>query len=76
MKNRLREKLSDYNPPTITPKTPSVGSNDGVRPVTGTNSSIIKPPQRQAVIPREQLNGVAMNLRAGGVNGGDASDSE
>uniref|UniRef100_A0A6Q2XMX3 Cadherin EGF LAG seven-pass G-type receptor 1 n=1 Tax=Esox lucius TaxID=8010 RepID=A0A6Q2XMX3_ESOLU len=42
MKNRLREKLSDYNPPTISSsipppiippsKTPSVASNDGVRP--------------------------------------------
>ncbi|XP_035281502.1 cadherin EGF LAG seven-pass G-type receptor 1-like isoform X1 [Anguilla anguilla] len=76
MKNRLREKLSDYNPPTIRSKTPSVGSNDGVRPVTGTNSSIIKPPQRPTVTPHEQLNGVAMSLRAGGVNGGDASDSD
>ncbi|KAG9339069.1 hypothetical protein JZ751_024097 [Albula glossodonta] len=76
MKNRLREKLSDYNPPTITmSKTPSVGSNDGVRPVTGSNS-LIKPPQRLPVPIREQQNGVAMNLRAGGVNGGDASDSD
>ncbi|XP_036373685.1 cadherin EGF LAG seven-pass G-type receptor 1-like [Megalops cyprinoides] len=76
MKNRLREKLSDYNPPTITSRTPSVGSNDGVRPVAGSNSMIIKPPQRPPVPPREQQNGVAMNLRAGGVNGGDASDSD
>ncbi|KAJ8262011.1 hypothetical protein GJAV_G00161080 [Gymnothorax javanicus] len=76
MKNRLREKLSEYNPSTIPSKTPLVGPNDGVCPVTGTNSSIIKPPQRPAETPHEQQNGVAMSVRAGGINGGDASDSD
>ncbi len=44
IKNRLREKLSDYNPPQIPRKT-SVGSNEGVRSGTEANSIIIKPPQ-------------------------------
>ncbi|KAG9342676.1 hypothetical protein JZ751_016113 [Albula glossodonta] len=78
MKNRLREKLSDYNPPAIPSRTPSVGSNEGVRPGNGTgpHGVLIKPPQRPAVTPREQQNGVAMTLQAGGINGGNASDSD
>ncbi|XP_036375616.1 cadherin EGF LAG seven-pass G-type receptor 1 [Megalops cyprinoides] len=75
MKNRLREKLSDYNPPTITAMTPTVGPNEAVRPVTGGNGVLVKPAQRPPATPREQQNGVAMTLRVGGVNG-DASDSE
>uniref|UniRef100_A0A8C7GPE4 Cadherin EGF LAG seven-pass G-type receptor 1 n=1 Tax=Oncorhynchus kisutch TaxID=8019 RepID=A0A8C7GPE4_ONCKI len=72
MKNRLREKLSDYNPPS---KTPSVASNDGVHPVSVGNSAIIKPP----LAPRPQLpqnGGVAMSMKAMTTNGGHESDSE
>ncbi|KAJ8249860.1 hypothetical protein COCON_G00230760 [Conger conger] len=69
LKNRLREKLSDYNPASITSRTPSPGSHDGVRPSNGTNGFLIKP-------PREQPNGVAMTMQSGGVNGGHASDSD
>ncbi|XP_066525030.1 cadherin EGF LAG seven-pass G-type receptor 1 [Hoplias malabaricus] len=68
MKNKLREKLSDYNPPTISSRTPSVAS-DG-----GNSHVIIKNPNRPAVPPRE--NGVAMNLRSTTVNGGNQSDSD
>ncbi|XP_030628227.1 cadherin EGF LAG seven-pass G-type receptor 1 [Chanos chanos] len=75
MKNRLREKLSDYNPPSISSRTPSVGSNEAMRPVTGSNSTIIKPPQRQVTPAKEQQNGIVMNLRTGTVNGGNESDS-
>ncbi|KAJ8392025.1 hypothetical protein AAFF_G00083350 [Aldrovandia affinis] len=78
MKNRLREKLLDYNLPTITSRgsTPSVESNEGVRPGNGTgpHSVLIKPQQRPQ--SREQPNGVAMTLQAGGINGGNASDSD
>lgn len=87
MKNRLREKLSDYNPPTISSsipppvippsKTPSVASNDGVHPVSvgKSNSVIIKP----LIAPRPQLpqnGGVAMSMKAITTNGGNESDSE
>ncbi|XP_022527058.2 cadherin EGF LAG seven-pass G-type receptor 1 isoform X3 [Astyanax mexicanus] len=72
MKNKLREKLSDYNPPTISSRTPSVASNDG----GNSHNVIIKNPHRPAVPPREQQNGVAMNLRSGTVNGGNQSDSD
>ncbi|KAJ8374025.1 hypothetical protein SKAU_G00046050 [Synaphobranchus kaupii] len=69
MKNRLREKLSDYNPPTITSRTLSVGSNEGVLPSNGINGILIKS-------PRDQPNGVAMTPQAGAINGGHASDSD
>uniref|UniRef100_A0A8C8JEY5 Cadherin EGF LAG seven-pass G-type receptor 1 n=1 Tax=Oncorhynchus tshawytscha TaxID=74940 RepID=A0A8C8JEY5_ONCTS len=72
MKNRLREKLSDYNPPS---KTPSVASNDGVHPVSVGNSAIIKPP----LAPRPQLpqnGGMAMSMKAMTTNGGHESDSD
>ncbi|XP_041110820.1 cadherin EGF LAG seven-pass G-type receptor 1 isoform X2 [Polyodon spathula] len=72
MTNRLREKLSDYNPPTIPSRTSSIGSNDGTRSVPGTGE-LIKQPHRQQ--SREQQNGVAMNVRVGIVNG-DTSDSD
>ncbi|XP_057179691.1 cadherin EGF LAG seven-pass G-type receptor 1 isoform X2 [Triplophysa rosa] len=70
MKNKLREKLSDYNPPTISSRAPSITSNDGG------NNILIKPPHRTPVPPREHQNGMAMNLRSGTVNGGNQSDSE
>ncbi|KAG5267992.1 hypothetical protein AALO_G00228230 [Alosa alosa] len=71
MKNRLREKLSDYNPPTISSRSPSVVS------VTGGNNALGKPAQRPVPPPREtpQQNGVSINLRTT-VNGGNHSDSD
>uniref|UniRef100_A0A8C2DCK2 Cadherin EGF LAG seven-pass G-type receptor 1 n=1 Tax=Cyprinus carpio TaxID=7962 RepID=A0A8C2DCK2_CYPCA len=72
MKNKLREKLSDYNPPTISSRAPSIASNDG----GNGHNVLIKSPHRLAVPPREQQNGMAMNLRSGTVNGGNQSDSE
>nr|XP_015208138.1 PREDICTED: cadherin EGF LAG seven-pass G-type receptor 1 isoform X2 [Lepisosteus oculatus] len=72
MKNRLREKLSDYNPPTISSRTSSIGSSEGIRPAAGSNV-LVKQPARQQL--REQQNGVAMNVRAGTINR-DTSDSE
>ncbi|XP_062852533.1 cadherin EGF LAG seven-pass G-type receptor 1 [Trichomycterus rosablanca] len=67
MKNKLREKLSDYNPPTISSRTPSVTSNDGVNG----NNVLIKPPHRAVLSNRETPNGVALNI-----NGGNQSDSD
>lgn len=72
MKNKLREKLSDYNPPTISSKAPSIASNDG----GNGHNVLIKPPHRPPVPPREQQNGMAMNLKSVTVNGGNHSDSE
>lgn len=66
MKNKLREKLSDYNPPTISSHTPPVTSNDGVN----SHNVLIKPPHR-VLASREQQNGVVLNI-----NGGNQSDSE
>lgn len=53
MKNRLREKLSDYSLPQIPRKSPSVGSDEGVHPGTESNSIIIKPPP---LAPQPALN--------------------
>lgn len=44
LKNRLREKLGDYNSPTISYKSPSVGSNEGLRCSTETDGIIIEAP--------------------------------
>ncbi|XP_046729152.1 cadherin EGF LAG seven-pass G-type receptor 1 isoform X2 [Silurus meridionalis] len=65
MKNKLREKLSDYNPRTISSHTPSVTS-EGVN----SHNVLIKPPHR-VLPPREQQNGMVLNI-----NGGNQSDSE
>ncbi|KAL0962784.1 hypothetical protein UPYG_G00345400 [Umbra pygmaea] len=84
MKNRLREKLSDYNPPTISSsmpppvihpsKGPSVMSNDGVGPASVGNS-LIKP----LIAPRPQQpvreNG-GMAMKTVTLNGGNESDSD
>uniref|UniRef100_A0A9J8CLR4 Cadherin EGF LAG seven-pass G-type receptor 1b n=1 Tax=Cyprinus carpio carpio TaxID=630221 RepID=A0A9J8CLR4_CYPCA len=59
MKNRLREKLSDYNPAQIPRKTPSLGSNEGVRSGTEATSIIIKPPP---LPPQSALNGMTVEL--------------
>ncbi|KAK6318507.1 hypothetical protein J4Q44_G00117980 [Coregonus suidteri] len=71
MKNRLREKLSDYNPPTISPRTTPVPVPPSpVAPrlctVTVGNGVLIKTPPRPPVPPRPPLsprdlrNGVVM----------------
>ncbi|KAM9471158.1 cadherin EGF LAG seven-pass G-type receptor 1 [Clarias gariepinus] len=44
LKNRFREKLGDYNSPTISYKTTSLGSNNGLRHGTETGSIIIEAP--------------------------------
>uniref|UniRef100_A0A3Q4I0J7 Cadherin EGF LAG seven-pass G-type receptor 1a n=1 Tax=Neolamprologus brichardi TaxID=32507 RepID=A0A3Q4I0J7_NEOBR len=66
MKNRLREKLSDYNSPTITSPPPN-------------NNNTTSPPPPSIPpggIYRETNGGVAMHLKSGTVNGGNESDSE
>lgn len=81
MKNRLREKLSDYNPPTITspppinnnissppPRVPSLASNDESRSGNHENSSPIKPP----VAPRPVTVGVPVVGIYRETNGGTA----
>ncbi|XP_073475805.1 cadherin EGF LAG seven-pass G-type receptor 1 isoform X2 [Aquarana catesbeiana] len=71
LKNRLRDKL-DYNQSTISSKTSSLCSNDGIRPVTDT-AITIKNVRRDH--SREQVNGMAMSVQAGPTNG-EASDSD
>ncbi|XP_064786413.1 LOW QUALITY PROTEIN: cadherin EGF LAG seven-pass G-type receptor 1-like [Oncorhynchus masou masou] len=56
MKNRLREKLSDYNPSTISPRTtpvpiPPSPVSPRLCTVTGGNRVLIKPPPRPPVPP-------------------------
>ncbi|XP_029473103.1 cadherin EGF LAG seven-pass G-type receptor 1 isoform X2 [Rhinatrema bivittatum] len=72
MKNRLREKLSDYNQATISSRTSSLGSNDGVRSPTDPGVTIKSPRREQA---GDQLNGMAMNVREGTIRA-ETSDSE
>ncbi|XP_063783179.1 cadherin EGF LAG seven-pass G-type receptor 1 isoform X1 [Pseudophryne corroboree] len=72
MKNRLREKLADYNQSTISSRTSSLCSNDGVRPVT---DSAITIKNARSDHSREQLNGMAMSVQVGPTNG-EASDSD
>nr|XP_033813815.1 cadherin EGF LAG seven-pass G-type receptor 1 isoform X2 [Geotrypetes seraphini] len=71
-KNRLREKLSDYNQTTVSSRTSSLGSNDGICSLTDPGI-IIKSPRREQ--SQEQLNGMAMNVRTGTVHA-ETSDSE
>uniref|UniRef100_A0A3Q1D3F5 Cadherin EGF LAG seven-pass G-type receptor 1 n=1 Tax=Amphiprion ocellaris TaxID=80972 RepID=A0A3Q1D3F5_AMPOC len=74
MKNRLREKLSDYNSPTITSPPPN-NNNTSSPPPSSVNIMIpTRPPP--AGIYRETNGGVAMHLKSGTVNGGNESDSE
>uniref|UniRef100_A0A8C6UYA7 Cadherin EGF LAG seven-pass G-type receptor 1a n=1 Tax=Neogobius melanostomus TaxID=47308 RepID=A0A8C6UYA7_9GOBI len=72
MKNRLREKLSDYNSPTIT-STPPINNN--IKPPIAPRPPITfgHPPP---AIYRETNGGVAMHLKSGTVNGGNESDSD
>ncbi|XP_066489731.1 cadherin EGF LAG seven-pass G-type receptor 1 [Tiliqua scincoides] len=72
MKNRLREKLSDYNQTTIPSRTPSIGTNNGIRS-TSDSGVTIKHPRRDQ--PPEQMNGLAMSVHLGTVTA-ETSDSE
>ncbi|KAB5571510.1 hypothetical protein PHYPO_G00225740 [Pangasianodon hypophthalmus] len=57
LKNRLREKLGDYNSSTISYKSPSIGSNEGLHCGTETDSIIIEAPALPLTNP---LNTVTM----------------
>ncbi|XP_061496273.1 cadherin EGF LAG seven-pass G-type receptor 1 isoform X3 [Rhineura floridana] len=72
MKNRLREKLSDYNQTTISSKMTSIGTNNGIC-TTSDSAVTIKNPRRDQ--PPEQINGLAMNVCVGTVTA-ETSDSE
>ncbi|KAL8221039.1 UNVERIFIED_CONTAM: hypothetical protein K2H54_057720 [Gekko kuhli] len=71
MKNRLREKLSDYNQ-TLSSKTTTTGTNNGVR-CTSDSGVTIKHPKRDQ--PPEQMNGLAMSVHVG-TGTAETSDSE
>nr|DBA31283.1 TPA: hypothetical protein GDO54_007159 [Pyxicephalus adspersus] len=71
LKNRLRDKL-DYNQSTVSSRTSSLCSNDGIRPVTDP-AITLKNARRDH--SREQVNGMAMSVQVGPTNG-EASDSE
>ncbi|XP_034297968.1 cadherin EGF LAG seven-pass G-type receptor 1 isoform X2 [Pantherophis guttatus] len=73
MKNRLREKLSDYHQTAISPKTTSVGTNNGIRS-TSDSGVTIKNPRREN--PPEQMNGLAMNVHMATITAENNSDSE
>uniref|UniRef100_A0A6Q2YAY3 Cadherin EGF LAG seven-pass G-type receptor 1 n=1 Tax=Esox lucius TaxID=8010 RepID=A0A6Q2YAY3_ESOLU len=66
MKNRLREKLSDYEPRTISHRVTPVPASPRLRPATGGNGVLVKPPprlhtpQRPTSSPWDPCNGVAM----------------
>ncbi|KAM6290574.1 cadherin EGF LAG seven-pass G-type receptor 1 isoform 3-T3 [Porphyrio hochstetteri] len=72
MKNRLREKLSDYNQTTISSRTASLGTNDGVRSPSDSGVTVKNARREQS---RDQLNGMAMNVHVG-TGHADTSDSE
>ncbi|XP_054703472.1 cadherin EGF LAG seven-pass G-type receptor 1 isoform X1 [Grus americana] len=72
MKNRLREKLSDYNQTTISSRTTSLGTNDGVRSPSDSGVTVKNARREQS---RDQLNGMAMNIHVG-TGHADTSDSE
>lgn len=72
MKNRLREKLSDYNQSTISSRTTSLGTNEGVRSPSDLGVTVKNVRREQS---RDQLNGMAMNLHVG-TRHADTSDSE
>lgn len=72
MKNRLREKLSDYNQSTISSRTTSLGTNEGVRSPSDLGVTVKNVRREQS---RDQLNGMAMNLHVG-TGHADTSDSE
>ncbi|NXH12743.1 CELR1 protein, partial [Bucco capensis] len=72
MKNRLREKLSDYNQTMISSRTASLGTSDGVRSPSDSGVTV-KNVRREP--SRDQLNGMAMNVHVG-TGHADTSDSE
>lgn len=72
MKNRLREKLSDYSQTTLSSKPTIVGTNNGVR-CTSDSGVTIKNPRRDQ--PPEQMNGLAMSVHVG-TGTAETSDSE
>uniref|UniRef100_U3J9Z3 Cadherin EGF LAG seven-pass G-type receptor 1 n=1 Tax=Anas platyrhynchos platyrhynchos TaxID=8840 RepID=U3J9Z3_ANAPP len=72
MKNRLREKLSDYNQTTISSRTTSLGTNDGVRSPSDSGVTVKNARREQS---RDQLNGMAMNVHVG-TGHAETSDSE
>ncbi|XP_009997755.1 PREDICTED: cadherin EGF LAG seven-pass G-type receptor 1 [Chaetura pelagica] len=72
MKNRLREKLSDYNQTTISSRTTSLGMNDGVHSPSDSGVTVKNARREQS---RDQLNGMAMNIHVG-TGHADTSDSE
>uniref|UniRef100_A0A8B9S3C2 Cadherin EGF LAG seven-pass G-type receptor 1 n=1 Tax=Apteryx owenii TaxID=8824 RepID=A0A8B9S3C2_APTOW len=72
MKNRLREKLSDYNQTTISSRTTSLGTNDGVHSPSDSGVTVKNPRREQS---RDQLNGMAMNVHVG-TGHAETSDSE
>ncbi|XP_071589956.1 cadherin EGF LAG seven-pass G-type receptor 1 isoform X6 [Heliangelus exortis] len=72
MKNRLREKLSDFNQTTISSRTTSLGTNDGVHSPSDSGVTVKNARREQS---RDQLNGMAMNIHVG-TGHADTSDSE
>lgn len=72
MKNRLREKLSDYNQSTISSRTTSLGTNEGVRSPSDSGVTVKNVRREQS---RDQLNGMAMSLHVA-TGHADTSDSE
>ncbi|XP_044535216.1 cadherin EGF LAG seven-pass G-type receptor 1 [Gracilinanus agilis] len=72
LKNRLREKLADYNQTVNSSRTSSLGSNDGICPTVDPGVTVKNSPREHSC---DQLNGVVMNVRTGTVHA-DASDSE
>uniref|UniRef100_A0A8C9MNB8 Cadherin EGF LAG seven-pass G-type receptor 1 n=1 Tax=Serinus canaria TaxID=9135 RepID=A0A8C9MNB8_SERCA len=72
MKNRLREKLSDYNQSTVSSRTTSLGTNEGLRSPSDSGVTVKNVRREQS---RDQLNGMAMNLHVG-TGHADTSDSE
>uniref|UniRef100_A0A7N4P878 Cadherin EGF LAG seven-pass G-type receptor 1 n=1 Tax=Sarcophilus harrisii TaxID=9305 RepID=A0A7N4P878_SARHA len=72
LKNRLREKLADYNQTMSSSRTSSLGSNDGICPTGDPGVAVKNSPRERSC---DQLNGVIMSVRTGTVHA-DASDSE
>nr|XP_008109818.1 PREDICTED: cadherin EGF LAG seven-pass G-type receptor 1 [Anolis carolinensis] len=72
IKNRLREKLSDYNQTTISSRMTAIGTNNGIRSNSDSGVTVKNP--RRDQLP-EQINGLAMNLHVG-TGTAETSDSE
>lgn len=61
LKSRLREKLAECEQSPASSRSSSLGSSDGLR--APDSAVTVKTPRREP--GREQLNGAAMNVRAG-----------